>query len=75
MARTSKKCLFLESASDYRIILQVGKADAAISLNGARKMWEAGEADDWNMAFDRLVKMNWDLDAVKEYYQSKKVPA
>ena len=65
--------LYLESSSDYRITLIKGKISTTVSVDTARILWEAGEVDDWNLAFDRLAKQyNFDLDALKAYYQGKR---
>ncbi len=71
VARTA---LYLESASDYRIILQVGrKAPRTITLVEARAMWEGRDVDDWNAAFQRLADNNFDIESVKAHYAGKQV--
>lgn len=57
--------LALESGSGYRIVDEAG---AVVSIDEARRRWDACELDDYNMAFKRLVQFNWDVEAVKAYY-------
>ena len=67
--RNKPRALYLESASDFRIVNQDG---ATVSPEDARLMCESGALDDYNIAFARLVEFHFDLDAVKRYYADKK---
>ena len=55
------------SASDgsYRIIHSV---HGMISHERAKGLYESGEAGEMNISMCRLIEMDWDVDALKEYY-------
>jgi hypothetical protein len=57
--------LGLNSASDWGIQDDKG---TVYTIEQARTAWDAGKVTDYNLAFNRLVQMGWDLDAVKAYY-------
>lgn len=64
---TVEMALFLESSrSTYEIKDQDGKT---VSLQEARRRWEAGELQNWNMSFARLAQHGFDLEATKAYYE------
>lgn len=62
--------LYLQAGSDYSVRTPDG---LEISLDTARQLWMAGLVSDWNLAFQRLVNENWNLAAVKHYYQEQLV--
>jgi len=57
--------LYLNSASDYSINDATGKV---VTVEEAKRLWEAGLVDDFNMAFHRLAHGGFDVDALKAYY-------
>ena len=58
--------LYLESAGDYSIRNEYG---TVVSVEDARKLWESGTLEDWNLAFARLAqRCNFDVEAVKREY-------
>lgn len=67
--------LFLESSSDYRITKEVGRKHTTITVAEAKELWETGQVGGWNVAFQRLANMNFDLSATIAYYASKKAEA
>ena len=63
--KKKKQCLFLEMSN--RITDQDGDV---VSVKEARKIYESGKLDDWNMAFDRLARhFDFDLEATRAYYE------
>jgi len=63
--RNKPRALYLNSSSDFRITDQDG---ATVSLEDARLICESGAIQDWNLAFQRLVRERFDLEAVKAAY-------
>jgi len=42
-----------------------------ITIDQARTAYEAGEVEDSNIAFLRLVDYGWDMEAVEQSYRSE----
>lgn len=64
--RKRRKALYLNSASDYSIQDHDGNV---LSVEEARRRWESGEVDDWNLAFERLARIcHFDLALCKLQY-------
>ena len=65
--------LYLESASDYRITkIERGGKMTTIGTDEARRLYESGKVEDYNLALERLAREGWNLDAVKAYYAGKR---
>lgn len=61
--------LYLESASDYRITKMVDTEMMTISLPEAKALYASGVVKDYNIAFGRLVDNDFDVEAVKKFYE------
>jgi hypothetical protein len=59
--------LFLNSATDYSIVDGHGKP---VDLARAKMLWECGAVDNYNMAFQRLAQMGFDIPQLKAHYES-----
>lgn len=46
-------------ATDYRITDQLGRE---VTLADARRLWESGSLSDWNGAFQRLARNDFDIE-------------
>jgi hypothetical protein len=57
--------LGLNCTSDYSITDENGKT---YTIEEARKLYEGGGVDDYNLSFFRLVQHNFDIQAVKDYF-------
>jgi hypothetical protein len=57
--------LYLNCRTDYTIR---DDQDKQYSIDEARRLVNAGKVTDSNLAFKRLVNMDYDLEAIKEYY-------
>ena len=58
--------LYLNSASDFTIR---DDEDNIYTLEEARQLGDEGKLEDTNQAFLRLVRYDFDLEKVKEYYR------
>jgi hypothetical protein len=57
--------LYLNCRTDFTIR---DDQDKQYSLDEARDLVNAGKVSDSNLAFKRLVSMDYDLEATKQYY-------
>jgi hypothetical protein len=59
--------LYLNCRTDYTIR---DDQDKQYSLDEARDLVNAGKVSDSNLAFKRLVNMDYDLATIKRYYNA-----
>lgn len=57
--------LYLLSGLDFRII---DGDENPVTLEKAKELVESGQVEAMNIAMSRLINMDFDLDALKEYY-------
>ena len=43
-------------------------ASKEITLDEAKSLWETGQIKDSNLSFQRLANMNFDITALKQFY-------
>ena len=60
------KCLFLNTGRAECSI--VDESDNAVTVEEAKRLWESGTIEDFNLALRRLATMEWDYEALKRYY-------
>ena len=60
--------LILHYNHDSRTITQEG--GAAVSFEAARKLWDQGKLDDYNLALHTLANCNWDSNKVEAHYRA-----
>ena len=61
--------LYLSSHSDYSIEDFNGNK---ISLEDAEALWKAGKVSNWNLAFQRLAQLDFNVAACKEFYAKER---
>lgn len=62
-----KACLYLDSSRGSYVIKN--QAGEVVPIDDAKAIFESGELDDWNIAFDRLARQfHFDVEALKAYY-------
>jgi hypothetical protein len=68
------KCFYLNSSKDFSIEDETGKE---YTIEEAKEEWSKIVAKNFenfencNLAFERLVTFNWNLERVKEWYKSE----
>lgn len=65
MTNGRKIALYLESASDYRI---VDDDRRVYTIDEARTAWETGRVENYNMSFFRLVRADYDIEEAKRQF-------
>lgn len=64
---TKPIALFVNSATDYSIV--DGK-NRPVTIEDAKRLYESGAVQDYNIAFRRLAELNFDIEALKAHYKS-----
>jgi hypothetical protein len=69
MARKSKSrrnCLFLNTGrAEVSITNEKGEP---VLLEEAKRLWESGSLNDYNLALRRFASLDWNYEALKAYY-------
>ena len=63
-----ERSLCLNSASDYSIDDENGNK---VTIDEARRLWDSGVINNWNIAFARLVANCFDIEKTKQSYRRK----
>lgn len=68
----AKVSLYLESATDYSItMVSRDRGVKIITADEARRLWNAGRVEDYNLSMKRLAHCNFDVEVVKAHYAAK----
>lgn len=61
--------IYLESPRRQIIVQDDNGQKHVVEIDEARRRFEAGEFEDWSLSFQTFARLNYDWDALEEYYR------